>query len=671
MSDPIFNITGPVGEAISYRYTPSYQRLINQASVIMEVIGQPRPDSRHGQVIGEVLSRAPMFKSAGVIGEALGGNSGTILPLFVDTIRAAATQQDRSWLSLADTISPESVSRLWTFSASELPIDFPTSYTRISASVTLAVLALPVVTISPESVAAFWSFTTQKAETGAYPLVDQVRSDVFSAGEVVLVAQSIDIPYVPSSGVFLPSNLVLVAQACPLPMYQTPIDIPSLWVKAAQKRPVEKLPRSYTRVGQTLSQAVTHIDASMPRSNIDARQVVTQAVTPAPADENVVGRINAASVVASVVASSVLENPVGPEHVKSITAYHVSQDDTMRVLPSSEARIAEYLVCAVQASDMAAPRSPLYGKTVISLAVSSVEYRPPAAMLAAMLAAGESSLVAQGSSYPDPGVAVSPADFAGLALSSVIPAHYDSPNDVLAGSKSEKTASIFETAVQANPNPLPWSQTRLSGFHELVVASLPLKTPEEIAESGIKAGMVVEHLAFRAAYPDPNIPTSSVSVSSILENLATTASYPDAYLPTSEISVGLVENHVSFRVQYEDPAGLFKPISVISVCQPVATFAQYPDWSSLGSPVVAQQVAQQVAQRGTFPNKDLPQSVLSTAQVLSSVASKINYPDKDAPQSKAVGVQVVEHVAIKDRNMYKLPEPPRRQRVVISCRFVY
>ncbi|ECK3505792.1 hypothetical protein FRH84_22860, partial [Salmonella enterica] len=91
----------------------------------------------------------------------------------------------------------------------------------------------------------------------------------------------------------------------------------------------------------------------------------------------------------------------------------------------------------------------------------------------------------------------------------------------------------------------------------------------------------------------------------------------------------------------------------------------------LHKPIAVQQVIQHVSMTAEYPDKDIPQSFAKVSQVLQHYADIANYPDKDAPQSTLRVRQVLEQVMMRDKSMYEMPQPPRKHRVQITCRFVY
>ncbi|EFR0583293.1 hypothetical protein H0963_004292 [Salmonella enterica] len=646
--------------------------IFRAAKVVGEVLAVEKPEIRASTLICEALTKEPFFMTAEVICEAIGQAATERPPLYADAVYQYVTQHDVV-PPLSEVISPESLYTLWNYAIVQRPIDDPISYNIVKQAVTLSVLASPIVTISYDMVKSAWSFAVVAATLGDFPLPDEMRSKTRTKQVWNLVLQSIDIPYVPTSGVFVRHESTLVVQAHPLPMYTTPASVKSNVVLAAQKRPVERLPRSMTRVAQELSQAVTALPIPMPRSNVFAAQALSQAVIPADFVDPTVGVEHAAAVTSYAVCEYQVSLPISYTRAKSLTPLVLQFSDNQRAIPLSTMRTKHVSSQFLVKSDLLPVLSRTRVKQVRGYAVRAEVYTPPINLLVWSRAdAVRMSVVQQATDYPDPGIPTTSAIVSAATAYHVMKAlDYEDPNDMWEASKVQIVPQFLEKVVKAQPLRLPISYAPLAQFVELVTRYQYMPPPGEVAESGIHVRQVMQPVAFRATYPDPTVPVSYLTVNQVLEHIAIPADYPDVHLPTSDAIVNQVLEHVAQIDDFPDPGTMFRPLIVSQIIQQAAQDASYPDWSTLHKPIAVQQVIQHVSMTAEYPDKDIPQSFAEVSQVLQHYADKANYPDKDAPQSTLRVRQVLEQVMMRDKSMYEMPQPPRKHRVQITCRFVY
>ncbi|APD19358.1 hypothetical protein Utah_037 [Escherichia phage Utah] len=668
--------------------------IFRAAELVGEVLAIQKMEIRASTMVCEALVKEPQFMAAEMICEAIGQAATERPPLYADAVYQYVTQHDVV-PPLSDVISPESLYTLWNYAIVQRPIDAPISYNIVKQAVTLSVLASPIVTISYDKVKTAWSYAVVSATLGDFPLPDEMWSKISTKQAWNLVLQSIDIPYVPTSGVFVRHESTLVVQAHPLPMYTTPASVKSNVVLAAQKRPVERLPRSRTRVAQALSQAVTALPIPMPRSNVFAAQTLSQAVIPADFVDPTVGVEHAAAVTSYAVCEYQVSLPISYTRAKTLTPLVLQFSDNQRTIPLSTMRTkhvsSQFLVKSdlrpvlsrmrtkhvssqfLVKSDLRPVLSRTRVKQVRGYAVRAEEYTPPINLLVWSRAdAVRMSVVQQATDYPDPGIPTTSAIVSAATAYHVMKAlDYEDPNDMWEASKVQTVPQLLEKVVKAQPLRLPISYAPLAQFVELVTRYQYMPPPGEVAESGIHVRQVMQPVAFRATYPDPTVPVSYLTVNQVLEHIATPADYPDAHLPTSDAIVNQVLEHVAQIDDFPDPGTMFRPLIVSQIIQQAAQDASYPDWSTLHKPLAVQQVIQHVSMTAEYPDKDVPQSFAKVSQVLQHYADKANYPDKDAPQSTLRVRQVLEQVMMRDKSMYEMPQPPRKHRVQITCRFVY
>lgn len=642
------------------------------AELVGEVLAIQKMEIRAAAMICEALVKEPLFTAAEMICEAIGQAATERPPLYADAVYQYVTQHDVV-PPLSDVISTERLYSLWNYAIVQQPIDDPISYNIVKQAVTLSVLASPIVTISYDKVKSAWSFAVVAATLGDFPLPDEMWSKVQTKQVWNLVLQSIDIPYVPTSGVFAIQNTTLVVQAHPLPMYTTPASVKANVVLAAQKRPVERLPRSLTRVAQELTQAVTALPIPMPRSNVFAAQALSQAVIPADFVDPTVGVEHAAAVTSYAVCEYQVSLPISYTRAKTLTPLVLQFSDNQRTIPLSTMRTKHVSTQFVVKSDLFPVLSFSRVKQVRTYAVQETAYTPPINLLVWSRAdAVRTSVVQQATDYPDPGIPTTSAIVGAATAYHVMKAlDYEDPNDMWEASKVQMVPQFLEKVLKAQPLRLPISYAPLAQFVELVTRYQYMPPPGEVAESGIHVRQVMQPVAFRATYPDPTVPASFLTVNQVLEHIAIPADYPDVHLPTSDAIVNQVLEHVAQIDDFPDPGTMFRPLIVSQIIQQAAQDASYPDWSTLHKPIAVQQVIQHVSMTAEYPDKDIPQSFAEVSQVLQHYADIANYPDKDAPQSTLRVRQVLEQVMMRDKSMYEMPQPPRKHRVQITCRFVY
>lgn len=646
--------------------------IFRAAEVVGEVLAIQKMEIRASTMICEALVKEPLFMAAELICEAIGQAATERPPLYTDSVYQYVTQHDIV-PPLSDVISTERLFTLWNYAIVQQPIDDPISYNIVKQAVTLSVLASPIVTISYDMVKSAWSFAVVAATLGDFPLPDEMWSKDQTKQVWNLVLQSIDIPYVPTSGVFVKQDATLVVQAHPLPMYTTPASVKSNVVLAAQKRPVERLPRSITRVAQELTQAVSALPIPMPRSNVFAAQTLSQAVIPADFVDPTVGVEHAAAVTSYAVCEYQVSLPISYTRAKSLTPLVLQFSDNQRTIPLSTMRTKHVSTQFVVKSDLFPVLSFSRVKQVRTYAVQETAYTPPINLLVWSRAdAVRTSVVQQATDYPDPGIPTTSAIVGAATAYHVMKAlDYEDPNDMWEASKVQIVPQFLEKVLKAQPLRLPISFAPLAQFVELVTRYQYMPPPGEVAESGIHVRQVMQPVAFRATYPDPTIPVSFLTVNQVLEHIAIPADYPDVHLPTSDAIVNQVLEHVAQIDDFPDPGTMFRPLIVSQIIQQAAQDASYPDWSTLHKPIAVQQVIQHVSMTAEYPDKDIPQSFAEVSQVLQHYADTANYPDKDAPQSTLRVRQVLEQVMMRDKTMYEMPLPPRKHRVQITCRFVY
>lgn len=637
---------------------------------IAEVLGSIPPSSSVSHTIVEVLLKPVTFKSIHAIAEVLGQQGGGFNPTTVDQVIPYVIQADNV-LPVDQVISPESVAQAWCYQITQMPIDDPISYTRVAQSVTMAVLSSPIVTISTETVEQFWSYVVAES---TLPAPDLYFSHVDVAQQAIIVLQSMDIPYTPTSGVFVPQTWSLAVIASdPMPMYRSTVYAAQNALQVVSKHPM-RMHRSNVYVAQEFSQVVQPSALPMHRSPVDVAQYLSLVALPATFDENTVGVEHAASVTNLAMVSSPVELPISYSRVPHYSTTVLHDDPTSQSLPLSYSRVASLAEMRVYASPDFEAISLTSTASVTSLAVSGTDYLPPINYLVWGRATQALQLAAQAATdYPSPSESQGAAQAQQVyQLVSAPPKDpYERPEDMYNRSRVQIVPQVHEYAVQQDIRPMPISYAPVKQFYEMVVRKEPLPTPGEVAESGVRIWQINQPIAARADYPDANLPYSSLTAWQLLEHVATPAEYPDVHLPTSDGIVSQAIEHVAQGDTFPNPNEMFRPLLVSQVVEQTAQTDLFPQWDTLHKPLEVRQVILHYSVVAVYPDKDIPQSKLKVSQVLEHVADVTNYPDKDTPQSVLRTGQMLEQVMTRDRSMYVMPLPPRKHRVQISCRFVY
>lgn len=526
------------------------------------------------------------------------------------------------------------------------PMPFLWSYTRSAQMRELVLQARPNVVQSYDM-----SKQVRMAVVGRfnYTIPGDIWSSSRASQQVMLVLQSLDIPYTPTSGEFVRQQFLVVLQAsAPLPIWTSPAYIRQTFALVAQKRPVERLPRSYVQSAHVTTQAVTKRPAEpLPYSRSRVAEMVTQAVQATDMPEPV-GRIESAQVFNLAVVPSTMPVRVGTIEDRQV----LTQVTTSRIEPPPISR----------------ERVP----QVRTLAAGAADYTDPGMMLNIQGAQVRVEVV-QHAAYPPP-------DFQSYEIvpqvqvifSTKPPASvYPDPAEVYERSKVAMMPQMTELVTQRHLLPLPLSVSEAVQVGIAAVQKAIYPTPEEMANTGIFSWTVAEQLALVADYPSTAVPTSNVVVTQAAEQIAIVADYPDAHLPTNYAIIPQLAEQVAIEDFYPDPGTYRSPNAAWQIAEQLTYESDFPDAGTLHSPVLALQLAQTVSLAASFPDKDVPQSIVRVAQLSQQAAFRATYPNKDVPQSIVRVNQVRQTVVRRDLTMYQLPAPPRRHRVRITCRFVY
>ncbi|BCG45201.1 hypothetical protein JT350_gp38 [Salmonella phage SAP012] len=615
---------------------------------VMEVLGKLPGEVRFGVAVAEVLLSPVGFAGGLNIVEVLGQSSAQT-PAFVDTVYSAVTS-GRPVPPVEDVISVESVLSATSYAVTMQPMEPVQSLTQVSTTAMLSVLESPLVTISTETVRQAIVSHTMSADVDWYPQPSDYFSRDIVGQQAVLVLQSLDIPYVPTSGVYAVTNVSLVAQSSPM----------------------GRLPRSNVYAAQQLSQVVQPKAEPMPRSYTNVAQQLTQAVIPAVFDDHTVGVEHSGSVTSCAVQEYPLPMHISYQRAGNVFSLVLVNDPDSQSVPLSRTRVGSLTALQLEKSDDLHPQSLTQVSQVHSYAAVGSQTVPPVNMLVWGRADAVFSLVAlHADDYPDPNLATGMAIAEEVVCLAAGGAVYESPEDIYDRSRVQQVRTISRLSTSTRPLAMPISYAPVAQLWEYAARSERMPTPEEVLNSGIHIRLITQPIAFAAEYPDATVPYSYLSTGQVMEHVAQVAEYPDVHVPTADAIASQILEHVASPDDFPDPAEMFRPLLVNQVVEHYAAETLYPDANTLHKPVSVWQVAQQVSVSAQYPDKDIPQSWLNVYQVSEQVAVITKYPDKNTPQSTLRADMILEHVMAVDPTMYGMPAPPRKHRVQISCRFVY
>lgn len=615
---------------------------------IAEVLGVVPGEVRFGGIFAEALLTPVGFAGGVNIVEVLGMSSAQT-PAFVDTVYNAVTSE-LPVPPVDEVISPESVLSATSYAVTMQPVDPVQSLTRVETTVMLSVLESPLVAISTETVRQAVASHTMSADVDWYPQPTDYFSRDIVGQQVVLVLQSLDIPYVPTSGVYAVTNVSLVAQSSPM----------------------GRMPRSNVYAAQQLSQVVQPKAEPMPRSYTNVAQQLTQAVIPAVFDDNTVGVEHSGS----VTSYAVQEYPL-PMHISYLRAGNVfslvlANDPDSQTVPLSRTRVGSLAALQLTKSDDLHPQSYTPVPQVHSYAAVQVPTIPPVNMLVwCRNVSVISQVVSIADDYPDPNLATGLAMAEAVVCLAAGGADYESPDVIYDRSRVQQVRTVVRLSTSTRPLAMPISYAPVAQLWEYAARIERMPTPEEVLNSGIHIRLITQPVAYEAEYPDATIPYSWLATGQVLEHVAQVAEYPDVHVPTADAIASQILEHVASPDDFPDPATMFRPLLVNQVIEHYTELTLYPDANSLHKPVSVWQVAQQVSVSAEYPDKDIPQSWLNVYQVSEQIAVITKYPDKNTPQSTLRAGMVLEQVVTVDPTLYGMPAPPRKHRVQITCRFVY
>jgi len=545
---------------------------------------------------------------------------------------------------------------------------FVWSKTRVTQGRLQVVQSLPNSVISVERVPQARNLVTSRA---AMPVpLDMVSME--NAGQnVLLICQSLDIPYQPTSGIYAHQQTVMAVQASSgMAMWRSPASVAQYSVRVVQKLTREPFPRSLITVGEQVSQVVQGVHMSVPlgmqETAQNASQVVQATDMPVP-----VGMELATQAVQLTAQQTVMPQGIGMVIAAQEVAQVLQKSDAP--LPISNERVAQEVSQVLQARPLILPISQERVKVGVNLVSQRADYEVPGNMLARTRAAQARVLVLQPTEY-GPVVRQSQTTLPQARLVFTLradPSWYLSPATLYDRSRFVFAPQFVELTAQLVPGGQPWSKSCVAQYSILTATHTNEPSPSQMANSGVFAHQTIAQIGYEATYFSTDFPVSDADVYQVNQQYAMQATYPDAFLPTNYAVTFKIDKQIAFEVVYDAPESLFLPVTAAQVTEHFALASGYPDPEALHQPIQAFLVTQQLSVSATYPGKDVIQSSDRVAQLAQQTAITAKYPDKSTPQATERVMQVRNSIVTRDTSMYQLPVRPRRHRVRINVRLVY
>ena len=591
----------------------------------------------------------------------------TIFAKYTQNLQAVT--QASNVLPMASVISTETARQSVSMvlqKSDDMP--FVWSVTRAAQGRMLVVQSSPNSVISVERAAQARNLVTSRA---AMPVPLDMVSMENAAQNVMLICQSLDIPYQPTSGIYALQETVMAVQASSgMMMWRSPATTAQYTMRVVQKRDREPFPRSLITVGEQVSQVVQGVEMRVPlgmqQTAQNASQVVQATDMPVP-----VGMELATQAVQLTAQQTAMEPPVGMIMAAQEVVRVVQHSDDR--LPISVERVAQEVSQVLQSRPLILPISNERVKVGVNLVSQRADYEVPANMLARTRAAQARVLVLQTTDY-GPVVRQSQTTLPQARLVFTLradPSWYLSPATLYDRSRFVFAPQFVELTAQLLPGGQPWSQTWVRQYSILTATHTNEPSPSQMANSGVFIQQTIAQIGCVATYFSTDFPASDADVYQVNQQYAMTATYPDAFLPTNYAVMLKIDKQIACEVVYDAPESLFLPVTAVQVTEHFALASGYPDPETIHQPITAFLVTQQLSVTATYPGKDVPQSRDRVTQLTQQTAITAKYPDKSTPQATERVMQVSNSIVTRDTSMYQLPVPPRRHRVRINVRLVY
>lgn len=499
-------------------------------------------------------------------------------------------------------------------------------------------------------------------------------ADVWSytrvGSETMLVCQSLDIAYVPRSGIDVPQFYNLTVSALPVAWQTRPAFSASVRQLTAQARPTERLPLSNTTVRVTTT-LCSYPSVPDPRVGIiNVPQTVSLASVPVAPDQTV-GVILSPQVVSTAAVSTPEDLPISPESVNQVIGLAAVQGDDRMPLSNEDVPVVTS-ACAVE-STVPWHWSPIDVRSEVLTAAQDSPLPPPESYFV-LNAVGSLHMVYSMESDFGPAHKDSFTEMGALPILTAMkpPARFYPPLDnVIELDKGNHVSGYYTATAATVSDTFPLSDQDVGLVRIASASNTPMRPPAEVATMGVFTGGIVGHVAKESFFPTTDIPQSKVAVDNLAQNIVVVATYQDIRLPLTIGHVDQVAFNIVSIVDYP-PANAAAGHDVLSsVAQNVARKTNYLPANTLNSLSLTTLTSANVALSTKYPDKDAIFSRIESRQVAASLAMLAEYPDKDTAYSSVETVSVLQNVMRVDSSLYQLPRPAQRHRPRIVCKMIY
>ncbi|QPB11438.1 hypothetical protein JT321_gp11 [Providencia phage Kokobel1] len=555
----------------------------------------------------------------------------------------------------------------------------------VSATVFESLEALP---ISKESVNSFVHLvacsvdydTTSTKFVGQYTSIAAHASpqtrlvDVWSntrvLSEALLVCQSLDIEYVPRSGVDAAQVFNLSVSSLPVEWETRPAYAVTVRQLVTQARPPEGLPRSNASA-HTVTALASFPSTPDPRVGVvNVPQIYSLTSIPVEPDPKV-GMIIGAQNVTSVAISSPIDLPLSYESVNQVVGLAAFQGDDR--MPISNEDVPFVASAAAVESTFEWGWSPVKVNSEVMIATWDSP-QPPLESYFVLNAVASLGFVYAIESDFGPAHKDSYTEVGALPILTAMkpPARFYPPLDnVVELDKGNHVSGFYTATASMVSDEFPISNLDVGSISIASAMITPMRTPEEVATAGIFSGGITEHVAKESFFPSTEEPQSYAEVSNLAQNIAVVAKYQDIRLPLTIGQVDLIAFNIVSTVDYP-PTNAAAGYGVLSsVAQNVARKTNYLPANKLNSLSLTTLTSANVAFSTEFPDKDAIFSRIESRQVATSLAMGAEYPDKDTAYSSVISDSVLQNVMRVDSSLYQLPRPAQRHRTRIVCKMIY
>lgn len=497
-----------------------------------------------------------------------------------------------------------------------------------------------------------------------------VWSNTGVGSEVMLVCQSLDIEYVPRSGVDSPSVVSLVSYSSPVKWETRPADVGTVTHLASMPTDLFGLPDSFTSSGSVV-QLSSYPSTPPARVGVEnVPQIVSLASIPV-GDDPTVGVEKTSHVSTQAVLSSEYVYPQSDTDVGQVLLSQV--ESVIDELPISPEDVSSVVSLSAIGVDSTWRWSDVYSPSVNTLAIQDSP-QPPLESYFVLNAVGSATVAMLLESDFGPAHKDSYTETYSVPILTLMTApkrFYPPLDNVVELEKGNHvTQYVTSTAVKRDDG-MPISSEDVASLSIVSGIKSPMPTPEEMAKKGDFISGLAQHTMVTSSFPSTEEPQSRVETGSLAENIAVTAYYPDIRLPMTVGQTDLVAFNIANSVDYPPVKSFLMYDFTGLVTQNIACKANYLPANTLNSLSLTTQTSANVAFSARYPDKSTVYSRINSAQVSSSLAMVAEYPDKDSVLSDIKSTSVYQNVVRVDSSLYHMPHPPQRHRVRIVCKMIY